>query len=51
VLEVRIPRDKARGEFPRLDDPVYHDSAIYVKTKEKPPRTIRIPVTGTANEG
>jgi hypothetical protein len=50
VLEVRVPPHKARGEFPRADDPVYHDSAIYVKTKTKPLRTIRIPVTGTANE-
>jgi hypothetical protein len=51
VLEVNVPPNAARGEFPRADDPLYHDSAIYVKTKEQQPRTIRIPVTGTANEG
>ena len=51
LLRVEVPPDAARGEFPRSDDPVYHDSAIYVKTKETPQRSIRIPVVGTANEG
>ncbi len=50
VLSVEVPPNAAQGEFPRSDDPVYHDSAIYVKTNEKPPRFIRIPVTGAANE-
>ncbi len=50
VLEVEVPANAARGTFPRSDDPVYHDGAIYVKTTETPPRSIRIPVIGTANE-
>lgn len=49
VLEVTVPPNKALGEFPRVQDPVYADSAIYVKTVEKPERIIRIPVAGTAN--
>lgn len=49
VLEVKVRPNAARGEFPRAEDPVYHDSAIYVKTKTEPRRTIRIPVTGVAN--
>jgi hypothetical protein len=51
LVEVEVPPNTARGDFPRADDPVYRDSAIYVKTEEKPPRSIRIPVIGTANEG
>jgi hypothetical protein len=50
LLRITVPQNAARGEFPRSDDPVYHDSAIYVKTKETPPRSIRIPVIGTAND-
>jgi hypothetical protein len=51
VLRVEVPPSAARGEFPRLEDPVFRDSAIYVKTNEQPPRSIRIPVRGVANEG
>jgi hypothetical protein len=51
VIDVEVPPGAARGDFPRTGDPVYHDSAIYVKTNETPPRSIRIPVVGTANEG
>lgn len=50
-LRVVVPPDKARGEFPRPRDPLYRDSAVYVKTKGKPPHSIRIPIMGTANEG
>jgi hypothetical protein len=50
VLEVEVPPDAAHGDFPRQDDPVYRDSAIYVKTNEKPQRSIRIPVKGAAND-
>jgi hypothetical protein len=50
VLRVEVPRDEARGEFPRSEDPVYRDSAIYVKTNESPRRSIRIPVVGMAND-
>lgn len=47
-LRVEVPRGVARGEFPSDDNPLYRDSAVYVKTKGKPPQSIRIPVTGTA---
>ncbi|HZV05880.1 MAG TPA: hypothetical protein VE999_12425 [Gemmataceae bacterium] len=50
-LRVEIPPNAASGEFPRNDSPVYRDSAVYVKTKEKLPRSIRVPVMGTANDG
>jgi len=50
-LHVEIPKNAAWGEFPRDDSPVYRDSAVYVKTKDKPPRSIRVPVMGTANDG
>jgi hypothetical protein len=50
-LRVEIPANAAWGEFPRDNSPVYRDSAVYVKTKEKPPRSIRVPVIGTANDG
>jgi hypothetical protein len=49
VLEVEVPPNAAIGEFPRPDDPVYRDSAIYVTTNENPPRSIRVPVAGAAN--
>jgi hypothetical protein len=51
VLRVEIPPHAARGPFPRPDDPVFRDSAIYVKTVGDAPRSIRIPVVGTANDG
>jgi hypothetical protein len=51
VLYAEIPPNEAHGDFPRSDDPIYRDSAIYVKTKEPQPRSIRVPVLGVANEG
>ncbi|HWG41654.1 MAG TPA: hypothetical protein VN688_02630 [Gemmataceae bacterium] len=51
LVEVEVPPNAASGDFPRADNPVYRDSAIYVKTREDRPRSIRIPVVGTANEG
>jgi hypothetical protein len=36
--------------IPASDDAAFRDSAFYVKTKEKPPRSIRVPVRGTANQ-
>jgi hypothetical protein len=50
-LEVRVRPGAARGRFPRQEDPAYADSAVYVQTAGKTPRSIRIPVTGTANDG
>ncbi|HTU20045.1 MAG TPA: hypothetical protein VMG10_18415 [Gemmataceae bacterium] len=54
VLRVEVPPGAARGEFPRADNPVYRDSAIYVKTRvvgknQTSERSIRIPVLGVAN--
>jgi hypothetical protein len=49
-LEVEVPPNKARGEFPSSNNPLYRDSAVYVKTNGNPPHSIRIPVMGTANE-
>ncbi|HEY7327176.1 MAG TPA: hypothetical protein VH592_06040 [Gemmataceae bacterium] len=55
VLRVEVPPGAAQGEFPRADNPVYRDSAIYVKTKGGKSgtslRSIRIPVHGVANQG
>lgn len=44
--------NKASGPFPR-NDPAYQDSAIYLKMLRpgKPPRSVRIGVSGTASEG
>jgi hypothetical protein len=50
-VEAWVPPGKARGPFPRSQDPRYRDSAIYFKTVGKTPRSIRVPVSGTANEG
>jgi hypothetical protein len=54
-LHVEVPPRAAQGEFPRADNRIYRDSAIYLTAVEeqsgKPPRSIRIPVLGTANEG
>lgn len=53
-LSVEVPAGEAQGDFPRADNPVYRDSAIYVKTVDvktgKPLRSIRIPVRGVAND-
>jgi hypothetical protein len=49
-LQVEVVPGRAHGVFPRDDDPTYRDSAIYLKTLEKTPRTIRVPVSGTAND-
>lgn len=55
VLNVEVPPNAARGEFPYADNPDYRDSAIYVKTKGgksgRSLRSIRIPVRGVANDG
>ncbi len=50
-LEVRVKPGAARGQFPRQEDPAYADSAVYVRMGGKTPRSLRIPVTGTANDG
>jgi hypothetical protein len=50
-LEVRVKPGAARGQFPRQEDRAYADSAVYVQIAGKTPRSLRIPVTGTANDG
>jgi hypothetical protein len=55
-LKISVPPGKASGFFPRDDDPTYQDSAVYVKVippagpDAGPPRSIRIPVMGTATD-
>jgi hypothetical protein len=50
TLRAKILPFKADGEFPRSKNPLYEDSAIYLKVTSpgKPPRSVRIPVTGRA---
>lgn len=48
-LRVEVPPGAAQGEFPRAD-PRYRDSAVYIKTKGKPPHSLRVPIMGTAND-
>jgi len=50
-LRVEVLPKRVSGSFPRQDDPALRDCAVYLKTTEKPPRSIRIPVNGTANDG
>jgi hypothetical protein len=51
TLRAKVLPLQAGGEFPRPKDPLYEDSAIYlnVTTAGKPPRSVRIPVTGRAS--
>ena len=49
-MKAKVLPNKVDGEFPRINDPLYEDSAIYlnVATPGKPLRSIRIPVSGRA---
>jgi hypothetical protein len=49
-LEIRV-LPGAYGRFPRDDDPVYRDSAIYIRTAGSPPQCIRVLVRGDAGSG
>jgi hypothetical protein len=49
-LQARVLPGKVTGTLPNPADPAFRDSAIYIKTKGKEPRTIRIPVRGSATE-
>ena len=54
TLRAKVLPLQADGEFPRPTDPLYEDSAIYLKVSfpgepRNPPRTVRIPVTGRAS--
>ncbi|MFO0840801.1 MAG: hypothetical protein U0797_00160 [Gemmataceae bacterium] len=52
TLNVEVLPGMASGPFPRKD-PLYEDSAVYLKATipGKPPRSLRIGVSGTATEG
>ena len=49
-MRARVLPDKVDGEFPRANDPLYEDSAIYlnVRSPGKPLRSIRVPALGNA---
>ena len=49
-LHVQVIPNAALGAFPRDDNVLYRDSAVYLKTKGEVTQNIRIPVDGTANE-
>ena len=52
TLKAKVLPDKVDGQFPRVNDPLYEDSAIYltVVSPGKPLRSIRVPVQGRATE-
>lgn len=52
TLRVEAKPNEARGGFPRKGDPVYEDSAVYLVATQpgQPPRSVRVPVIGTARE-
>jgi hypothetical protein len=49
-LYVEVPPNRVSGPFPRDDDPLFRDSAIYLKIRGPEARSIRIPVEGLADE-
>ena len=51
-MKAEVLPGKVTGTFPRRDDPLYDDSAIYLKVviPGKAPRSMRIAVRGTANQ-
>jgi hypothetical protein len=53
TLYAKVIKGQVSGSFPRAEDPLYEDSAIYLRASTKAgqtPRPIRIAVRGTANE-
>jgi hypothetical protein len=48
-LYVQVKPNAAQGSFPRLGDPMYYDSAVYLKVKGEVVQNVRVPVDGTAN--
>jgi hypothetical protein len=50
TLTVTILPDQVHGKFPRPDDPSLQDTSVYLETQSKPPRRIRIPVSGEATQ-
>jgi hypothetical protein len=50
-LIVKVLPNMVHGKFPSADDPALRDSAVYLKRKGGPPRSVRIPVGGTATAG
>jgi hypothetical protein len=47
-LKIKVLAGEASGRFPSADHERYRDSAVYLKTEGSSPRSIRIPVAGTA---
>jgi hypothetical protein len=52
-LKLEVKPGAAQGAFPRRDDPIYEDSAVYLlaTVPGQPPRPVRIAVQGTASGG
>jgi hypothetical protein len=49
-LTVRVKPNLAHGTFPRADDSMYRDSAVFLKVKGDVVQNVRVPVDGTAND-
>jgi hypothetical protein len=51
LVKVEVPPETASGQFPRLGDPQYEDSALYFRVEAKGKAyTVRVPISGTATE-
>jgi len=50
VLTVKVEPKKVVGRFPRLDDPDYQDTAVYVRPVGGEGRALRIPAHGNATQ-
>lgn len=50
VLNVKVEPKKVVGRFPRLDDPDYQDTAVYVRPVGGEGRALRIPAHGNATQ-
>ena len=49
-LHLKIGSDQVAGSFPRPDNDIYTDTAIYLKISGEGSRRLRIPVSGTATQ-
>jgi hypothetical protein len=49
-VEVEVLPNRARGTFPRENDTLYRDSAVYLRVVGSKTQSVRIPVGGTAND-
>ncbi len=48
-LHIQVKPNAAHGDFPRAADPLYMDSAVYLKVKGEVVQNVRVSVNGTAN--